>query len=100
MFTYKDEPIKRIWSYSWRNACRRAGIKDLRFHDLRHTWASWHAQAGTPLSVLQELGGWRTTAMVQRYAHLTVRNLIAYAEKIVPDTNLAQMPIKAVEGTG
>ncbi|HBN22304.1 MAG TPA: hypothetical protein DD412_03605 [Holosporales bacterium] len=36
----------------------RAGIKDFRWHDWRHTWASWHAQEGTPLSVLQELGGW------------------------------------------
>ena len=41
-----------------------------RFHDLRHTWASWHGQSGTPLHALQRLGGWSSYEMVLRYAHL------------------------------
>ena len=42
---------------AWRAALKRAGIEDFRFHDLRHTWASWLVQAGVPISVLQEMGG-------------------------------------------
>ena len=49
---------------SWKKALARAGIEDFRWHDLRHTWASWHIQSGTPLHVLQELGGWNSTTMV------------------------------------
>lgn len=49
----------------------RAGIEDFRFHDLRHTRASWLIQSGVPLSVLQEMGGWESIEMVRRYAHGT-----------------------------
>ncbi|MBL4702571.1 MAG: tyrosine-type recombinase/integrase, partial [Phycisphaeraceae bacterium] len=44
------------------------GIESFRWRDLRHTWASWHVQGGTPMHVLQELGGWSDIRMVQRYA--------------------------------
>jgi len=46
--------------------------------DLRHTWASWHVQAGTPLNVLQELGGWSDYSMVPRYAHLSPEHLAKF----------------------
>ena len=66
----------------WKAACARVGVPWCRFHDLRHTWASWHAMAGTPTSVLQELGGWHSAQMVQRYAHLSPEHLAAAAEKV------------------
>lgn len=37
---------------------------DFRWHDLRHTWASWHVQNGTSLQELMELGGWASFEMV------------------------------------
>jgi integrase len=55
-------------------------VENFRWHDLRHTWATLHAQAGTPLHVLQELGGWRTPAMVRRYAHLTGTHLACHVD--------------------
>lgn len=63
---------------AWKNALRRAAIEDFRWHDLRHTWASWHAQNGTPLHVLQELGGWESSEMVRRYAHFSAAHLAKY----------------------
>ena len=50
--------------------------------DLRHTWASWHVQNGTPLEVLKELGGWESLEMVMRYAHLGSGHLLEHAERI------------------
>ncbi|HGH0937799.1 TPA: tyrosine-type recombinase/integrase [Yersinia enterocolitica] len=67
---------------AWRLAMKRAGIDNFRFHDLRHTWASWLVQAGVPLTVLQEMGGWESIEMVQRYAHLAPRHLSAHAKQI------------------
>lgn len=80
VFSFRGRaPIQQISTKAWRRACIDAGMPGFRFHDLRHTWASWHAQNGTPLQVLQELGGWRTFSMVQRYAHLSPGHLAQYA---------------------
>jgi integrase len=42
-----------------------------RFHDLRHTFASRLAMEGVDLLTIKELGGWKSLAMVQRYARLS-----------------------------
>ncbi|HCM7228244.1 TPA: site-specific integrase [Klebsiella aerogenes] len=67
---------------AWNSACKRASIEDFRFHDLRHTWASWLIQSGVPLSVLQEMGGWESIEMVRRYAHLAPNHLTEHARQI------------------
>jgi integrase len=46
-----------------------------RWHDLRHTWASWQRQNGTQLDELQKLGGWLSESMVRRYAHLSSEDI-------------------------
>lgn len=82
VFTYRGRPIKQVNTKAWRAALERAGIDDFRWHDLRHTWASWHAQSGTPLHVLQELGGWRSERMVRHYAHLATEHLQGYVDRM------------------
>jgi integrase len=74
-------PIKQVATRKWRTACKAVGLEGFRFHDLRHTWASWQVQAETPLSHLQELGGWASFSMVQRYAHLSPGHLKQYADR-------------------
>ena len=82
VFTYKGNPVLKAGGNAWKKALDRASIASFRWHDLRHTWASWHVQAGTPLNVLQELGGWSDHSMVLRYAHLAPEHLAEYASNI------------------
>lgn len=94
VFTHRGKPVRSVNTKAWMAALRRAGIEDFRWHDLRHTWASWHAQAGTPPNALQELGGWESVDMARRYAHLAPDHLAEFAERLsrlraVSGTNLA-----------
>ena len=68
---------------AWKNAVARAGLQDFRFHDLRHTAASYLAQGGaTPLDIAAVLGH-KTLAMVKRYAHLSEPRM----REVVADMN-------------
>ena len=91
VFTFKGRRVKQVSTRAWYKALARAGIENLRWHDLRHTWASWHVQNGTPLFVLQELAGWETERMVRRYAHFAANHLAVYADKLeISGTNAAR----------
>ena len=71
VFTFRGEPLCNANNRVWRKALKTAGITDFRWHDLRHTWASWLIQNGTSLYELKEMGGWESLEMVMRYAHLS-----------------------------
>lgn len=80
VFVFRKKPMSDCNGAYFKKATSKAGLSWLRWHDFRHTWASWHVQSGTPLHVLQELGGWKSLAMCQRYAHLSTEHLRAFAE--------------------
>lgn len=86
VFTYENKPVKACNTRAWRNALSRANIENFRWHDLRHTWASWHVQNGTSLQELQHLGAWSSFNMVLRYAHLSSAHLRKAALRM-PVTN-------------
>lgn len=82
IFTYGGKRVLQCNTKAWKKALKRAGIDDFRWHDLRHTWASWHVQNGTSLQELQQLGGWASFEMVLRYAHLSSDHLKEAAERV------------------
>lgn len=94
VFTHQGKPFHQANGRTWRAAVKAAGLADFRFHDLRHTWATRHIQAGTPLHALMEMGGWKSTDMVRKYAHFSAAHLQSFAENTVRrtehDTNPAQ----------
>jgi integrase len=63
-------------------ACKKAGIEDFSFHDLRHTFASLQIAAGTDLYRVQVLLGHSDPRMTQRYAHLEKQHLAEAAQRL------------------
>jgi integrase len=79
---WRGERIDDFNTAAFKEAVTTAGVAPLRWHDLRHTWASWHVQGGTSLHELMQLGGWASYAMVLRYAHLAPDHLAEAAERL------------------
>lgn len=78
VFAYRGRPITEVKT-AFKRACADAGIDNFTWHGLRHTWATWHVQNGTPLGVLQQLGGWADLDMVMHYAHHSANYVAEYA---------------------
>jgi integrase len=102
VFTYQGKPVIQVNTKTWRATLRKVGITEFRWHDLRHTWASWHVQAGTPLHVLQELGAWECVEMVRKYAHLSSEHLTEYVDRLssihaVKDNESATIGLRSVQ---
>ena len=73
------EPYDEV-KRSFNTACRKAGIKDFRFHDLRHTFASHLVMNGVDLKTVMRLLGHKDIRMTLRYAHLSKEHLQAAVE--------------------
>lgn len=80
VFTYRGKPITSPKT-AWRTATQKAGVKNVRWHDLRHTWASYMAMSGASLLDLQNAGGWSSVEMVERYAHLAQPHIATAVER-------------------
>ena len=75
----------------WYKLLKIAGIEDFRFHDLRHTFASYLAMSGESPLVIKELLGHKSLAMTQKYSHLSHKQLVDAIHKLqFLGTNMAQ----------
>jgi len=73
---------------NWNRAVRRSGIEPIRFHDLRHTSATYAALAGASNRQLAAHLGHKTLSMVSRYSHLAGEHLVELAEKSAREAGL------------
>ncbi|MFM2667152.1 site-specific integrase [Vibrio mediterranei] len=69
----------------WQTALQKAGVREFRFHDLRHTAASILANSGVSLLEIGEVLGHKSIQMTQRYAHLCVENKQATIDRVMGD---------------
>lgn len=99
-------PIKQVMTRMWRRVVRECGLEGVKFHSMRHSWASWQVQGGTPLRALQEMGGWASLAMPMRYSHLEPGHLAQYAETSLlgpaprTESDTVELPAKSARLTG
>lgn len=82
VFQFDGEPIDNFNTAAFKKAAKRAGIGPLRWHDLRHTGASWAVQGGVTLPELMVMGDWKTYRMVLRYGHLAPSNSTRAAGRV------------------
>ena len=82
LFTSRAGTPYRSIRTAFATACRGAGLKNVTPHVLRHTFASRLVMAGVDLRTVQELGGWSSLELVQRYAHLSPGHKADAVERI------------------
>jgi integrase len=73
---------------AWQYARRRAKIPDMRFHDLRHTAASYMAMSGATLRDIAEILGHKSLKQTMAYAHLTLGHTAGVVERMVDQRQL------------
>lgn len=56
VFSYRGNRIVQVNTKTWRATLEKVGITNFRWHDLRHTWASWHVQADTHVTCTARVG--------------------------------------------
>ena len=68
--TPQGKQNERLISKIFPKVVKKCGIKDFRFHDLRHTHASWQAKCGISQAITQKTLGHKSPSMTNRYSHL------------------------------
>ncbi|HEY9746578.1 MAG TPA: site-specific integrase [Oculatellaceae cyanobacterium] len=94
VFARKDGKKPMEIRKRWEKAVKDAGLEDFRFHDLRHTAASYLAMNGASLLEIADILGHKTLAMVKRYSHLTEGHTAAILERMA-DAHFNESPTEA-----
>lgn len=82
VFQWHRRPIDDCNTEAFKQAVKAAGLEPLRWHDLRHTGASWAVQSGVTLQELMVLGDWRDYRSVLRYGHLAPSQAAKAADRV------------------
>lgn len=84
VFASKHRPDQAMsFEPAWRKAMRDAGIRDFRFHDLRHSCASYLAKNGATLLEIADVLGHRQIGMTRRYSHLTTHHKASLVNRVL-----------------
>jgi len=100
IFRSQRRPEKPVLSndHCFKPALAAAGISNFKWHDLRHTFASWLIQSGVPIERVSRLLGHKSLTMTLRYAHLAPRQLHDDVALLVTNST-SVAPGKIAEGS-
>lgn len=82
VFTYRSKPITRMMSSGWKNARKRAGLPNVRVHDLKHTFGRRLRAADVSFEDRQDLLGHKSNRITTHYSAADLTNLISAVEKV------------------
>lgn len=82
VFTFRGKPIETMNNTAWQSARKRAGLPQVRVHDLKHTFGRRLRAAGVSLEDRQDLLGHKPGRITTRYSAAELSSLIAAAEKV------------------
>ncbi|MEW6351593.1 MAG: site-specific integrase [Thermodesulfobacteriota bacterium] len=86
VFTYKGKPAKKMYDSGWKNARLRAGLPQVRIHDLKHTYGRRLRAADVPEEDRKDLLGHKSgRSMTTHYSMPEISKLIAYSNRVCPD---------------
>jgi integrase len=90
VFSHKGKPLYRMHGNVWKNARRRAGLPQVRVHDLRHTFGRRLRAAGVSFEDRQDLLGHKSSRITTHYSVPELESLVAAANAVCPtkDTKL------------
>jgi integrase len=91
VFTYKGHSVQKMNGNAWRKARKRAGLPEVRVHDLKHTFGRRLRAAGVSFEDRQDLLGHKSGRITTHYSAAELHNLIAAANR-VSDENSRKSP--------
>ncbi len=95
VFTYKGEPITRMYNSGWMTARKRTGL-EIRVHDLKHTFGRRLRSAGVSFEDRQDLLGHKSNRITTHYSSAEIMNLIDAANKVAEEKNNASLTVLRV----
>jgi integrase len=82
VFAYRVGPIETMNNTAWQSARERAGLPEVRVHDLKHTFGRWLRAAGVTLEDRQDLLGHRSGRIMTHYSAAQLQNLLEAANRV------------------
>ena len=85
VFTFRGKPIATMNNTAWQSARQRAGLPQVRVHDLKHTFGRRLRAAGVSFEDRQDLLGHKSARITTHYSNAELQNLIDAANRVCTD---------------